>query len=84
MPAHTHLLHASTEPGAGSSPEGAVPAVLYDPNGTPNTGYTGSQDTQMNPGVIGPTGGGTPFSITQPFLGLNFIIAVEGIYPSRS
>lgn len=41
----------------------------------------GGNQTNVN---IGITGGSQPFSITQPYLGLNFIIALEGIYPSRN
>jgi microcystin-dependent protein len=29
-------------------------------------------------------GGNQPFSTTQPYLGMNYIIATEGIYPSRN
>jgi microcystin-dependent protein len=41
----------------------------------------------MNAGVItgGLAGGSSiPFSIIQPYLCVNFIIALEGIYPSRN
>ena len=39
---------------------------------------------QMAAGVIGSTGGGQPHNNIQPYLGLNFIIALTGVYPSRS
>jgi microcystin-dependent protein len=32
----------------------------------------------------GATGNGLPFSIAQPYLGVSFIIAVEGVFPSRN
>ncbi|WP_225772601.1 phage tail protein [Inquilinus sp. Marseille-Q2685] len=35
-------------------------------------------------GTTGPTGGTQPFSIMPPYLAINWIIALEGIYPSRS
>jgi microcystin-dependent protein len=38
----------------------------------------------MNAGAISPTGGSQPFSIMQPYLGMNYIIALEGIFPSRN
>lgn len=34
--------------------------------------------------AIGQTGGGQPFSIMQPALGMQFILALEGIFPSRN
>jgi microcystin-dependent protein len=40
--------------------------------------------TTMNAGSIGPTGGGQPHENMQPYLVLRYIIALEGIYPSRS
>lgn len=33
--------------------------------------------------TIGVTGGGEPFPVVQPILAINFIIALEGVYPSR-
>ncbi|MDB6071929.1 MAG: phage Tail Collar domain protein, partial [Verrucomicrobiales bacterium] len=35
-------------------------------------------------GATGLAGGNIPFSIMQPFLAVNFIIALEGIFPSRN
>ena len=34
--------------------------------------------------AIGNTGGGQPHDNVQPFLVINYIIALEGIYPSQS
>ncbi|WP_233081719.1 phage tail protein [Rheinheimera soli] len=34
--------------------------------------------------TVAPVGGSQPFSITQPYLGVNFIIALQGIFPSRN
>lgn len=33
--------------------------------------------------TVGPAGGGQPVAIRNPFLGTNFIIATDGIFPSR-
>jgi microcystin-dependent protein len=38
----------------------------------------------MNPAMIGTAGGNVPFSIVQPYLCVNFIIALTGIFPSRN
>jgi len=43
-----------------------------------------TQDATLNAGAITPAGGNLPFSTTQPYLGLNFVIAVEGLFPSRN
>ncbi|MGO1078836.1 phage tail protein [Inquilinus sp. CA228] len=35
-------------------------------------------------GTIGPTGGSQPFAIMPPYLAINWIICLEGIFPPRS
>ena len=35
-------------------------------------------------GQTGPSGGSQPFSIMPPYLAINWIIALEGIFPPRS
>jgi microcystin-dependent protein len=37
----------------------------------------------MNNAMIGATGGGQPVSVVQPYLAINYIIALQGIFPSR-
>jgi microcystin-dependent protein len=45
-------------------------------------------DTTLKPfaatATVTPVGGGLPVPIRDPYLGMNFIIALEGIYPSRN
>jgi microcystin-dependent protein len=43
-----------------------------------------SANSAMNPGTIANTGGSQPHQNTQPYLVLNFIIALQGIFPSRN
>ena len=38
----------------------------------------------MNPGTIGNTGGSQPHNNMQPYLVLNYCIALQGIFPSRN
>lgn len=38
----------------------------------------------LNLGMIGITGSNQPLSVMQPYLGLNFIICIEGLYPTRN
>jgi microcystin-dependent protein len=64
--------------------------------GRPGTLYgTGTPDTTLAPFNvsvlgdlpvinIGVTGGSQPLGIRNPFLGTNFVIALEGIFPSRN
>ena len=80
MPAHNHPAQGQSR-GAdhGTSPNGTVwaplrrqPAVLPSPN------------TTMSPAAIGNAGGSQPHNNEAPYLVLNFIIALVGIFPSRN
>jgi microcystin-dependent protein len=47
--------------------------------------YSSAQpDTTMNPASISTVGGSQPHTNMQPYLVLNFIIALVGIFPSRN
>ncbi|HEX5732896.1 MAG TPA: tail fiber protein [Blastocatellia bacterium] len=77
LPAHNHMVEASEQDGTSGKPGNGFLAQ--------GNQYTGASDgTLMNPAMIKPTGGSQPFSIIQPYLALNFCIALEGIFPSRN
>ena len=38
----------------------------------------------MATAVVAPAGGNQPFSVQDPYVGINYIIAVEGLFPSRN
>ena len=80
LPAHTHPLIASTLEAAVVSPMGSV---LGSKARVPL--YSGASSlTTMSPESIGPTGGNQPVGIRNPYLGMTYIIALQGVYPSRS
>lgn len=84
IPAHTHSLNAFNDKGDQSLPGNNVPAVVVDSsNGTANAYTASSANTVMSPTAIGATGGNQPHENRQPYLALNYIIALEGIFPSR-
>lgn len=78
MPSHSHAYNAAETGDGQASPTGnalgKTAANIYTTN-PPNSA--------MNSGTIAPTGGSQPFGITQPYLAVNWIIALEGIFPSR-
>jgi microcystin-dependent protein len=84
MPAHTHQANASSANATAPSPQGGVWAQELDSQGGTGTGYTGTPNTTMSPQAIGTAGGGQPHQNLQPYLCVNFIIALNGIFPSRS
>ena len=84
MPAHTHMLAASGAQADQFSPEGHVSAVQVDLNSQqPVNTYASAPNTTMNPAAIGVAGGNQPHDNMSPFLCINFIIALQGAFPSR-
>lgn len=80
LPAHSHSVNASSTAAAADRPAGAV--LGHAGVNTYAAGPDGA--TVMNAGMIANTGGSQPHSNLQPFLTLNFCIALQGIYPSRN
>ncbi|QHS55837.1 phage tail protein [Mucilaginibacter sp. 14171R-50] len=86
MPAHTHVINAVSTDGTALTPTGAYPATSP---GDPLTGAgvniysTATPDVTMNNGTLTPAGGSQPVNVVTPYLGINYIIAWQGIYPSR-
>jgi microcystin-dependent protein len=78
MPAHTHTFSASNATPNQGTPAGNMWAS--------NSGaYSSAQpDAIMNPASISNTGGSQPHTNVQPYLVLNFIIALQGIFPSQN
>lgn len=86
IPAHTHTLNASTNGPADNTAAGDLLASQSRSNGgtMPNVYGPNSNQTPMGNLAIGITGGSQPFSIMQPYLGMNYIICLFGIFPSRN
>lgn len=80
IPSHTHPLLASLDAGGQTNPNGAVlgalsPVSIYVPNATP-------PNLPMNASAVTAVGGSQPHDNMQPFLCINFIISLFGIFPS--
>ena len=84
IPAHNHTLTAHNGQGDSASPEGALPAMVVDPNTQQAlTAFSTTPNTTMASASVSLAGGSQPHTNVQPYLCINFIIAIEGIYPSR-
>jgi microcystin-dependent protein len=79
MPAHTHTLGASSANGTSDAAAGRVAA--RSPAAIPQ--YAAASDADLSAAAIGSAGGGQAHNNMQPYLGLSFIIALQGIYPPR-
>ena len=77
---HSHPIVASTSAGTAPNPQGNV---VSRTDGTISLYISDSPGATMNAAAVGPAGGSQPHENTQPFLCINFIIALEGVYPSR-
>ncbi len=96
MPMHTHAAAASVAvpanvgganmtatPGPttvlGSIAAGGRPGALYSTDAATTTLLPFNANV-----TVQAAGGSQPFAIRNPFLGTNFVIALEGIFPSRN
>ncbi len=78
FPTHAHLLSAVDDVGGSNSPTNNVVAQLT------HAYFKGTPTLPMNGAVLGPSGGGSqPHSNIQPYLVLNWIIALYGVFPSQ-
>jgi len=81
MPAHNHGFSTPCSDGAPSTPS-PVGAVLANQDQTPF--YAAAGTAAMAAATSSMAGGSQSHENRQPLLAINFIIALEGIYPSRS
>jgi microcystin-dependent protein len=82
IPQHTHALNASTLNGTSDVP-GAAAVLAKNASGVPQYG-SAAPNVTLATAAIGLTGGGQPHENHQPYLTMNYIIALQGIFPSRS
>lgn len=81
MPAHSHTVNAVTSEGNQNLPTNSLPA---NTKALDKEYSDAASNTTMKSGMIGITGSSQPVNISQPSLGVNFIIALQGIFPSRN
>ncbi|MDR9364841.1 MAG: tail fiber protein [Balneolaceae bacterium] len=80
LPSHSHTMNVSGNPGSSHIATGNLPATNRD--GILHYGTTA--DNSMGSEAISPTGSGQPVNNMQPYLSLNYCIAVTtGFYPTR-
>jgi microcystin-dependent protein len=80
IPSHSHTMNAVNDSGLQSTPEGALAARanIYKSNPAGNT------LVNMSVNNLAPAGGSQPHNNLQPYLTLNFCIALQGVYPPRT
>jgi microcystin-dependent protein len=84
LPSHSHTaaMHVVKEQGNKPSPQGKVLAA--DSSGNSIYSTSTPDDTLSSSAItVGNTGSGVPVQIRNPYLGINMIICMQGLYPSR-
>ncbi|HEX8833152.1 MAG TPA: tail fiber protein [Abditibacteriaceae bacterium] len=82
IPFHTHTLQGVVEDGTQGTLTPNI-TLARSVGGTLYQSNTGANLTTMNPNALSPAGGGLPHNNMQPYLTLNFCIALQGIFPQR-
>jgi microcystin-dependent protein len=78
LPAHAHQAQGVTTVASSGSPAGEAWAdSVSDP-------YSASANTTMAPSSLSNQGGNQPHNNVPPYLVMNFVIALQGIFPSRN
>ena len=81
IPTHTHVANATTASGTLTSP---TTGVLLGTSTVQSLYATASNLQAMAPNAVGNVGGSQAHLNMQPFLVLNFSIALQGIFPSQT
>lgn len=80
MPAHSHAWRTAEDPADLQAP-GPNRSMARS---SVNAYVPGPANADLSPAMLAPAGGGQPHNNRHPYLGLNFIIALQGVYPPRS
>jgi microcystin-dependent protein len=81
IPAHSHALGAALSPSSGTPASDVSLAPLA---GGAVAYRVPANRVNMDAATIGASGGSAPHNNRQPYLALNFIIALQGIFPARN
>jgi len=80
IPFHSHAANAS-----GADGTTGIPSANLVANGVGVNMYTPTLTaTMLNPNALAPAGGDQPHNNMQPYLTLNFCIALQGVFPPRT
>ena len=84
IPAHNHFVgRASDQPATSATPVANVWALGGSVRAQVNLYNPGPPTAAMKSDVIQPAGGSLPHNNMQPYLTLNFCIALQGVFPAR-
>ncbi|MBI3651457.1 MAG: phage tail protein [Acidobacteria bacterium] len=82
MPSHAHTLMANSSPADNPTPTNNSLARVS--GATPYQTNTSTNLVGLSGNALAPAGGDQPHNNMQPYLTLNFCIALQGVYPPRT
>lgn len=80
MPQHLHFLEASSDNASTDTPA----ATLVLATASLNIYRQPTNPVTMDPGCVGNVGGSQPHTNLQPYLCVNYVIALQGVFPSQN
>lgn len=83
IPSHTHQPQAYSGAAGSADPTNQVWAKAVAGRGSDYLAYAATTSATMSAQAVVPAGGSQPHNNMQPYLGLSFIIALQGVYPAR-
>jgi microcystin-dependent protein len=81
LPAHTHSVQAAS--GDATTPATTGSVFARENNAYADPGSPGSLTT-VHPATVANVGGSQPHENRQPYLALNWCVALQGVFPSRN
>ena len=81
IPSHTHQMHADNQDPADTNVVSPAAALAKSTGGAL---YQPASNATMSGNALAPAGGDQPHNNMQPYLTLNFCIALQGVFPPRS
>ena len=84
IPVHNHNLQCSLNSGSRTDPTSSVPAKVADDQKLYDTDLDPVKLKDMAQGIVASTGNNIGHQNMMPWLGINFIMCRNGVYPSRN
>ena len=83
VPPHTHAFPCSTLPGHATAPSSALYLGTVARGEAKVYNTTATSNVAMSPGLLATVGGSAPHNNLMPYVVMNYVIALTGIYPAR-
>lgn len=84
IPAHSHVMRAHNGDQADAQNPSPNTSLAQSANGFAYQSNTSQNLVTLNPAALAPAGGDQPHNNLQPYLTLNYCIALQGVFPPRT